>query len=228
MRTARWFRRRRATPSTECSRRGTGRCPRRLPRSSPRRAGAPCRTRTRSRPVRTGRPAFVRRHPSPPPLCQLPAAPSNKLAGAPCWPLCQCQCQCQCQLHPQQLARPRADLRTPACPPACAGFSNGCAIGCKTCDGFSRGPIPWGSFKGNPYWDRKFNLCPVGAANSTQVAGKPTATICDPGLRTLNVNTSCGANDDWYYYSPWRAPGSAPVMDSWYVSVQPAARGSLA
>jgi hypothetical protein len=165
---------------------------------------------------------------TPPPLCQLPAAPSNKLAGAPCWPLCQCQCQCQCQLHPQQLARPRADLRTPACPPACAGFSNGCAIGCKTCDGFSRGPIPWGSFKGNPYWDRKFNLCPVGAANSTQVAGKPTATICDPGLRTLNVNTSCGANDDWYYYSPWRAPGSAPVMDSWYVSVQPAARGSLA
>lgn len=46
-----------------------------------------------------------------------------------------------------------------------AGFSNG-AIGCKTCDGFSRGPIPWGSYKHDPYWDRKFNLCPVGAADT--------------------------------------------------------------
>lgn len=96
-----------------------------------------------------------------------------------------------------------------------AGFSNGCAIGCKTCDGFSRGPIPWGSFKKDPFWDRKFNLCPVGAANSTQVAGKPTATICDPNLRTINTHGAdvpngrnrCGGPDDWYYYSPWRAPG---------------------
>jgi hypothetical protein len=46
------------------------------------------------------------------------------------------------------------------------------------------------------------------------VAGKPTATICSRHLRTLNVNASCGAPDDWYYYSPWRAPGAAPVLDS--------------
>ena len=38
--------------------------------------------------------------------------------------------------------------------------------------------------------------------------------MCDPALRTVNRNASCGADDDWYYYSPWRAPGSAPVFDS--------------
>ena len=25
---------------------------------------------------------------------------------------------------------------------------------------------------------------------------------------------ACGAADDWYYYSPWRRPGNAPVFDS--------------
>jgi hypothetical protein len=70
-----------------------------------------------------------------------------------------------------------------------ASVSCRCAIGCKTCDGSSRGPIPWGSFKNDPKWGRKFNLCPVGAANSTQKAGIPTATLCDPAKRT--VNTVC-------------------------------------
>ena len=82
------------------------------------------------------------------------------------------------------------------------GFSNGCAIGCKACDGSSRGPIPWGQFKSDPFWDRKFNLCPVGAANSTQKSGTPTHTICDPKLRTVNTAVECGAADDWYQYSP--------------------------
>jgi hypothetical protein len=85
---------------------------------------------------------------------------------------------------------------------SCFWFSNGCAIGCKTCDGSSRGPIPWGSFAKDPFWSRKFNLCPVGAANSTQKAGVPTATLCDPAKRTVNTAAKCGAPDDWYYYSP--------------------------
>ena len=87
-------------------------------------------------------------------------------------------------------------------PPGCVGFSNGCAIGCKACDGSSRGPIPWGQFKSDPFWDRKFNLCPIGAANSTQKSGTPTHTICDPKLRTVNTAVECGAADDWYQYSP--------------------------
>lgn len=41
-----------------------------------------------------------------------------------------------------------------------------------------------------------------------------SATICDRSLRTLNIDAPCGSETDWYYYSPWRRPGSAPVMDA--------------
>merc|ERR1712048_565830 len=51
---------------------------------------------------------------------------------------------------------------------SCYWFSNGCAIGCESCDGNSRGPIPSSS---DPQWKRKFNLCPSSGAK---------ATICDP------------------------------------------------
>lgn len=40
------------------------------------------------------------------------------------------------------------------------------------------------------------------------------ATICDPRLRTVNTAAECGSSDDYFYYSPWRAPGYAPVIDS--------------
>jgi hypothetical protein len=60
----------------------------------------------------------------------------------------------------------------------------GCAIGCETCDGSSRGPIPSSQ---DPSWRRKFNLC-----NTTM-----QATICDPALRTVNRGVECGADDDW-------------------------------
>eukprot|EP01052_Picozoa_sp_SAG31_P021484 SAG31_NODE_1664_length_7585_cov_10.994523_7_plen_256_part_00 len=48
-------------------------------------------------------------------------------------------------------------------------------------------------------------LCPNPTTN---------ATICDPALRTLNVNAECGSREDIYYWSPWRAPGTAPVIDA--------------
>jgi len=41
-----------------------------------------------------------------------------------------------------------------------------------------------------------------------------TPTICDSKHRTINIDAPCGGPDDWYYFSPWRAPGAAPVMDS--------------
>jgi hypothetical protein len=37
--------------------------------------------------------------------------------------------------------------------------------------------------------------------------------MCDPNLRTVNIHAKCGGEEDWYYYSPWRAPGAAPVFD---------------
>merc|ERR1711920_476348 len=40
------------------------------------------------------------------------------------------------------------------------------------------------------------------------------ATICDSKLRTVNTDTQCGSPEDYFFYSPWRAPGYAPVIDS--------------
>merc|ERR1712061_707819 len=51
---------------------------------------------------------------------------------------------------------------------------------------------------------RKMDTCGRGA--------KPTN--CAPETRTYNRDAECGGPDDWYQYSPWRAPGSAPVQDS--------------
>jgi len=81
---------------------------------------------------------------------------------------------------------------------ACFWFSNGCSIGCPKCDGTTRGPIP-----NNPEFAHKMDVCGLGYK----------ATICDPSLRTVNTGATCGADDDLYYYSPWRAPGSAGVLD---------------
>jgi len=44
--------------------------------------------------------------------------------------------------------------------------------------------------------------------------GSLPATICDPNQRTVNTGAVCGAADDYFFYSPWRRPGSAPVIDS--------------
>ena len=85
---------------------------------------------------------------------------------------------------------------------SCFWFSNGCAIGCAECDGSSRGPIPNSK---DPKWARKFNIC-----NQSDVV----ATVCNPKYRTVNTGVECGADNDWYYYSPWRRPGNAPVFDS--------------
>eukprot|EP01047_Picozoa_sp_COSAG01_P051586 COSAG01_NODE_5340_length_4324_cov_93.359763_5_plen_186_part_00 len=83
----------------------------------------------------------------------------------------------------------------------------------------------WGLIKGDLTLDpRSFdNPAPnqasgKGGLNTTQGlcpnTEKTKATICDSNLRTLNVFAECGSKEDFYYYSPWRAPGTAPVIDS--------------
>ena len=81
---------------------------------------------------------------------------------------------------------------------ACFWFSNGCSIGCPECDGKTRGPIP-----NKPQFAKKMDICGKGYK----------ATVCDSKFRTVNTGAKCGADDDYYYYSPWRAPGSSPVLD---------------
>ena len=74
---------------------------------------------------------------------------------------------------------------------SCLWFSDGCSIGCKKCDGQG----------GNPNTRDRCN------------SGK-NATICDPRLRTYNQDAPCNTDADVYRWNPWRAPGSAPVLDS--------------
>lgn len=103
---------------------------------------------------------------------------------------------------------------------ACYWFSNGCAIGCDACDGSTRGPIPHfecvdGQDKdscdvvpkpgAHIQFGPKAPICGVKAMN---------ATICNPAHRTVNTAAACGSPEDFYFYSPWRAPGYAPVIDS--------------
>jgi hypothetical protein len=120
-------------------------------------------------------------------------------------------------------------------------MQNGCQIHCDSCDGNTRGPVPKFIFAdGEPPedWDvwgvpglvpdprypqpNHFgNSTPVSPGGSGQTicpSRKPKATICEPALRTININAPCGSSSDYYYYSPWRAPGSAPVLDPWCVA----------
>ena len=90
---------------------------------------------------------------------------------------------------------------------ACFWFSAGCAIGCKACDGVTRGPIP--------------NVPCANPPTPGQLCAKKEP-VCDDGLkapllpkeaRTVNTDVEDGAVNDWYQYSPWRAPGSAGYAD---------------
>jgi len=84
----------------------------------------------------------------------------------------------------------------------------------------------WGLIKGDLTLDPRSFDKPApnqgtggkGGLNTTQGlcpnSAKTKATICDSSLRTLNVFAECGSKEDFYYYSPWRAPGTAPVIDS--------------
>lgn len=82
---------------------------------------------------------------------------------------------------------------------ACFYFSNGCTIGCEVCDGVTRAPLP------NNWSPRK---------KSPACANPGKATNCAFETRTVNAQAKCGSEQDVYYFSPWRAPGSAPVFDS--------------
>eukprot|EP00051_Salpingoeca_urceolata_P026302 m.476804 g.476804 ORF g.476804 m.476804 type:complete len:369 (+) comp20661_c0_seq1:1385-2491(+) len=69
-------------------------------------------------------------------------------------------------------------------------YSQGCFIGCPTCDHMSG--------------RRQTDLCGLGKK----------ATLNDPKYRSVNRNATAGSPDDVYKHNPWRAPGSAPVANA--------------
>lgn len=117
---------------------------------------------------------------------------------------------------------------------SCYWFSNGCTIGCDACDGttnhvghgnqeFLFNGMTSAQLKENDIvidpWDPKPGDMKIKSLEGIKIAPncdnpKTKPTICDPRLRTMNTQAECGSPDDIYYWSPWRAPGAAPVIDA--------------
>eukprot|EP00729_Bicosta_minor_P008934 gene8934-1856_t len=123
---------------------------------------------------------------------------------------------------------------------ACYWFSNGCTVGCNSCDGTTshvghgtqrflyKGmnastlqrnritiPNPFNPPPGDMVMDpdamSKIQIKP----GCTEAQGNgQKATMCSKSLRTINTQAKCGSKDDIYFYSPWRHPGAAPMIDS--------------
>jgi hypothetical protein len=144
-------------------------------------------------------------------------------------------CQGAC---PKSSHNGKIDSLTASNGQSCYWFSNGCTVGCSECDG-THNHVGHGSqqflYKGMPpaelkqknitfnFWNPPFGdlaLDPKTAkgikivqnCDNPDPAIKPT--ICDPRLRTMNTQAKCGSPEDIYFYSPWRAPGAAPVIDA--------------
>ena len=120
---------------------------------------------------------------------------------------------------------------------SCYWFSNGCTVGCDTCDGTNNHvghgmqrflykgmsaatlraknitlPDPWNPQPGEMVLDPATTKELEIKANCAAPHSKPT--VCDPRLRTANAQAACGGPEDVYYWSPWRSPGAAPVLDA--------------
>jgi hypothetical protein len=70
----------------------------------------------------------------------------------------------------------------------------------------------WTPAAGDMTLDPKFLASQPTIVSNCGKLGKPT--ICDSRLRTVNTQAECHSAEDIYSQSPWRAPGSAPVIDA--------------
>jgi len=95
---------------------------------------------------------------------------------------------------------------------ACLWWSQGCSIGCPFCLTDPRHPqnngsIPTQAITGNPPHADK-------AGFRKSYCGNPsTKSVLPKEYWTLNIHAEDGAVNDSYRFNPWRAPGSAPVVD---------------
>lgn len=123
---------------------------------------------------------------------------------------------------------------------SCYWFSNGCTVGCEACDGTTshvghgeqrflyKGmdpkelarrkvtiPNPFTPKPGEMVLDPKSRAGIAITPGCSRADGNgQKATLCAPSLRSINTQAECGSRDDFYFYSPWRHPGSAPMIDA--------------
>ena len=133
---------------------------------------------------------------------------------------------------------PLRSTRSSGCAPHSLTHSlaQGCDISCDKCDGRTGQVVHpkyvWNGTGDPPSWSdpthqilpdpRRPNPIDHGArvddptSSRLSICKEPKhrATICDPKLRTLNVNAECHSAEDVFQFAPWRAPGAAPVHDA--------------
>lgn len=127
----------------------------------------------------------------------VPVLPDGSPAFEPDW----------CPIPDAKMPRTPAGRLSGSNGQACFWFSSGCSIGCSECDGVTRGPIP--------------SIACTNATDKHEMCARKMP-VCESGIkmptlpreaRTVDTDKEDGADDDYYQYSPWRAPGSAGVID---------------
>eukprot|EP00912_Choanoflagellata_sp_UC4_P001351 UC4_evm1s835 len=106
--------------------------------------------------------------------CAHPAHEDTQPNGSKCW-----SCACVNGTQPCDSGQ------------TCLWFSQGCSIGCETCDGLESNP-------------NREDRCGNGF----------NATNNDPYFRTVNRDVPALSKDDWTRWNPWRSPGNAPTFDA--------------
>eukprot|EP00947_MAST-08B_sp_MAST-8B-sp1_P004909 g4909.t1 len=103
---------------------------------------------------------------------------------------------------------------------ACLWWSQGCSIGCPYCltdpkHPANHGKIPTTFPGGNPpHADKagfRIRYCNASDGGGAALPGKATLAR---EFWTMNVEAVEGSEEDSYRFNPWRAPGSAPVVDA--------------
>merc|ERR1711939_478897 len=94
----------------------------------------------------------------------------------------------------------------------CLWWSQGCSIGCDYCLTDPKHPDNNGTIRKLPITGNPPHADKAGFRKS--YCEKPSVKAVLPKKYwTLNLHAEPGAVDDSYQFNPWRAPGSAPVVD---------------
>ena len=96
-----------------------------------------------------------------------------------------------------------------------AGWSQGCSIGCDFCLTDPKHPANGGKIPTTPITGNKTSGGHSDKAGfRVSYCEKPkTQSVLPKEYWTMNVHAIDGAVNDSYRFNPWRAPGSAPVVD---------------